>query len=318
MSVTDTAALGRSGVEVTRLALGCAPLGGLYSAVDEATARATVDAAWQAGLRFFDTAPLYGFGLSERRVGAALREREGFVLSTKVGRVLEPLTGAPGPDAATFPAAPPLDPRFDYSRDGVLRSFEESVRRLGVERVDVMLIHDPDDHMDTALGEAYPALEELRGEGVVRAIGAGMNQAPALARFVRETDIDCVLLAGRYTLLDRSAAADLLAACVERGVAVIAGGVLNSGILAAPRPGATYDYAPAPRELLERARAIEATCERHGIPLPAAALQFPLRHPAVAAVLVGARSPAEITEDARLFELPIPEELWDELARSPG
>jgi D-threo-aldose 1-dehydrogenase len=199
----------------------------------------------------------------------------------------------------------------------VLRSFEESLRRLGLERVDVVLIHDPDDHMDAALGEAYPALEELRGRGVVRAIGAGMNQAPALARFVRETDIDCVLLAGRYTLLDRSAAADLLPACVERGVAVIAGGVLNSGILAAPRPGATYDYAPAPPELLERARAIEATCGRHGVPLPAAALQFPLRHPAVAAVLVGARSPAEITEDARLFELPVPDALWDELARLP-
>ena len=310
----DTAALGSSGVRATRLALGCAPLAGLYAPVEEAEARATVDAAWDAGVRAFDTAPLYGFGVSEQRVGAALRERprDELVLCTKVGRLLGPRTGAPGPEAAQFPAAPPLAPRFDFSRDGVLRSFEASLERLGVERIDVVHVHDPDEHMEAALEQAYPALEELRAQGLVRAIGAGMNQAPALARLVREADLDCVLLAGRYTLLDRSAAAGLLPACAERGVAVIAGGVFNSGILAG---GATYDYAPAPAAVVARVRRMRAACERHGASLTAAALQFPLRHPAVACVLVGARSPAELREAARLLADLVPAALWDELER---
>jgi D-threo-aldose 1-dehydrogenase len=307
-SPAETAALGR-GVRVTRLALGCAPLAGLYAPVAESDARAAVDAAWDAGIRAFDTAPRYGLGLSERRVGAALRERppHEFVLSTKVGRLVEPRPGPPDPQ---FPDAPELRLRFDFTRDGVLRSLEASLERLGLERVDVALIHDPDDHMEQALREAYPALEELRGQGVVRAIGVGMNQAPALARFVRETDVDCLLVAGRSTLLDRSAEAELLPACLERGVAVIAGGVFNSGILAG---GGTYDYAPAPPQLVERARRLAAICERYGVPLAAAALQFPLRHPAVASVLVGARSAREVSEDVRLFSHPLPDELWDEL-----
>jgi len=308
----ETVALGRGDVAVTRLALGCAPLAGLYAPVEEAEARATVDAAWDAGVRAFDTAPLYGFGVSEQRVGAALRERprDELVLCTKVGRLLGPRTGPPGPEAAQFPAAPPLAPRFDFSRDGVLRSFEASLERLGVERIDVVHVHDPDEHMEAALEQAYPALEELRAQGLVRAIGAGMNQAPALARLVREADLDCVLLAGRYTLLDRSAAAGLLPACAERGVAVIAGGVFNSGILAG---GATYDYAPAPAAVVARVRRMRAACDRHGASLTAAALQFPLRHPAVACVLVGARSPAELQEAARLLAEPVPAALWDEL-----
>ena len=308
----ETVALGRGDVAVTRLALGCAPLAGLYAPVEEAEARATVDAAWDAGVRAFDTAPLYGFGVSEQRVGAALRERprDELVLCTKVGRLLGPQTGPPGPEAAQFPAAPPLAPRFDFSRDGVLRSFEASLERLGVERIDVVHVHDPDEHMEAALEQAYPALEELRAQGLVRAIGAGMNQAPALARLVREADLDCVLLAGRYTLLDRSAAAGLLPACAERGVAVIAGGVFNSGILAG---GATYDYAPAPAAVVARVGRMRAACDRHGASLTAAALQFPLRHPAVACVLVGARSPAELQEAARLLAEPVPAALWDEL-----
>ena len=313
----DTAVLGGSGVRVPRLALGCAPLAGLFAPVDDAAARATLEAAWETGIRMFDTAPLYGFGLSEQRVGAALRERprDQLVLSTKVGRVLEPRTGAPGPEAAQFPAGLALEPRFDFSRDGILRSFEASLERLGLDRIDVVLLHDPDDHMEAALREAYPALEELRAQGIVRAIGAGMNQANALARFVRETDVDCVLVAGRYTLLDQSAAEDLLPVCLERGVAAIAGGVLNTGVLANPRAGATYDYAPAPPAVVERARRIGEACERHGVPLAAAALQFPLGHPAVACVLVGARSRAEVVLDVALFAHPVPDGLWDELRR---
>jgi len=307
----ETAAVGA--VRVTRLALGCAPLAGLYEPVSDDAAQQALAAAWDAGIRTFDTAPLYGLGVSERRLGAALARwpREEITLCTKVGRVLEPRTGPASESSRQFPGAPPLEPRFDFSRDGVLRSFEASLERLGVERVDIVHIHDPDDHMEVALGEAYPALEELRAQGLVRAIGAGMNQAPALTRFVRETDVDCVLLAGRYTLLDRSALADLLPACERRGVAVIAGAVLNSGILAG---GGRYDYAPAPPELAARARRQAAICERHGVPLTAAALQFPLSHPAVACVLVGARSAAEVEQDARLFARPIPDALWEELS----
>jgi D-threo-aldose 1-dehydrogenase len=277
------------------LGLGCAPLGGLYSPVSEDDARATIDRAWELGLRAFDTAPLYGSGLSEQRVGAALRERprHQFILSTKVGRLLR--AG---------------EPVFDFSYDGALRSLEESLERLGLDRVDVVLIHDPDDHADDALAGAYPALERLRAEGVVGAIGVGMNQWEIPARFVRETDIDCVLLAGRYTLLDRSGERELLPLCAERNVDVIAAGVFNSGVLAG---GGHYDDAPAPPEVLERARRLAETCARHGVPLEAAAVQFPLRHPAVTRVLVGCRSAAEVEEDVRLARLELPAELWSDL-----
>ena len=278
-----------------RLGLGCAPLGGLYSDVSDAEARATVDRAWELGVRFFDTAPLYGSGLSEERVGAALRERprHELFLSTKVGRLIR--AG---------------EPVFDFSLDGTLRSLEESLERLGLDRVDLALIHDPDDHYDEAVAGAYPALARLRDEGVVRAIGVGMNQWQLPARFVRETDIDCVLLAGRYTLLDRSGERELLPLCLDCDVEVIAAGVFNSGILAG---GAHYDYAPAAPELVDRARRLAETCARHGVPLAAAAVQFPARHPAVRRVLVGCRSAAEVEEDLRLAELDIPPELWDEL-----
>jgi D-threo-aldose 1-dehydrogenase len=213
-----------------------------------------------------------------------------------------------------FAGAPRRARVFDFSRDGVLRSFEESLERLRLDRVDVVYVHDPDDHMGEALGAALPALAQLRAEGLVRAIGAGMNRAPALARIVREADVDRVLIAGRFTLLDRSAGEELLPLCAERGVEVVAAAVLNSGILADPRPGATYDYAPAPPDLLERAQRIAALCERHGTPLLAAALQFPRRHAAVAAVLVGARSPGEVAANAAAFAHPIPAALWDALA----
>jgi D-threo-aldose 1-dehydrogenase len=309
--------LGSSAVEVTRLGFGAAPIGNLFTAVGDADAAATVDAAWSAGIRFFDTAPLYGHGLSERRLGTALRahSRDELVVATKVGRLLVPDSGPPPEDG--FVATPPLRPVFDFSHDATLRSLDASLERLGTGRVDVLHVHDPDHHADDALRGAFPALRRLRDQGVVRAIGAGMNQSALLARFVREAEIDCVLLAGRYTLLDQSALAGLLPLCAERGVSVIAGGVFNSGLLADPSPRATYDYHPAPPALVERARRLAEICARHGVDLKAAALRFPLAHPAVACVLTGARSAAEVEQNARLFATPIPLALWDDL-RSAG
>ena len=299
------------GIEVTRFGLGCAPLGGLYEAVSDAAAAETVAAAWQRGVRFFDTAPYYGSGLSERRVGAALRDRprDEFVLSTKVGRLLEPN----GKTDSMFVGAPAAASVFDFSYDGALRSLEASLERLGLDRVDVALIHDPDDHYDEAVAGAYRALERLRGEGVVRAIGVGMNQTEVLVRFAHATDVDCFLVAGRYTLLDGGALAELLPLCEEKGIAVIAAGVFNSGILASADGSGHYDYASPAPELVVRVRALAAVCARWNVPLQAAAIQFPLGHPAVASVLVGCRSADEVDEDARLFELELPAGLWEEL-----
>jgi len=306
-------------IALPRVGLGTAPLGGLYEAVDDESARATVERAWELGLRFFDTAPLYGHGLSERRLGRALagRARDELVLATKVGRLLR--AGAP-PDETqlsdgleVWKGVPPVRPVFDFSYDGALRSVEESLERLGLDRVDVLHIHDPDEHYEEALHGAYRALERLRSEGTIGAVGAGMNQAEMLARFAREADFDCFLLAGRYTLLDQSALAELLPLCLERGIAVIVGGVYNSGILADPRPGATYDYRLAPPELVERARRLDAVCARHGVPLKAAAIQFPFGHPAVTTLLVGARSLEELEENLALLRLEIPAELWEDV-----
>ncbi len=300
--------LGRTGLQVTRLGLGCAPLGNLYAAISEAQADATVDTAWQAGLRWFDTAPLYGHGLSEERLGRALRDRPrgAFVLATKVGRLL-----VPGHDPETiFAHVPARRPLFDFSFDGTLRSIDESLARLGLDRVDVLHVHDPDAHEADAVAGAFRALRRLRDEGVIGAIGAGMNQSAMLARFVERGLVDCVLVAGRYSLLDQSAVTDLLPAAQAAGVAVIAAGVFNSGLLADPRPGAPFDYVPAPRELVERAQRIGEVCRRHEVPLRAAALQFPALHPAVNTVLTGARSPVEVQENARLFGHPIPPALW--------
>jgi D-threo-aldose 1-dehydrogenase len=312
--------LGRSAVRVTELSFGGAAIGNLFSEVGDDGARAAVDAAWDGGIRTFDTAPHYGLGLSERRLGAALRHRPRaeYVISTKVGRLLEPPGGpagtAAGRDTEGFAVPASAVRRFDYSADGVRRSLEASLGRLGLDRVDVALIHDPDDHGEQALREAYPALEKLRAEGAVGAIGVGMNQTALLTRFVRETDVDVVLVAGRFTLLDRSAAAELLPEARRRGVSVLAGGVFNSGVLAAPQPGATYDYQAASDELIGRARRLAQECARFGVPLRAAAARFPLTHPAVASVLIGARSAAEITDALRLRALDIPEGLWDSLA----
>jgi D-threo-aldose 1-dehydrogenase len=317
-----TRPLGRSAVRVTELSFGGAAIGNLFTAVSDEAARAAVDAAWDGGIRTFDTAPHYGLGLSERRLGGALRHRprEEYVICTKVGRLLEPAGtgGDPGTDTEGFAVHASHVRRFDFSADGVRRSLEDSLDRLGLDRVDIVLIHDPDDHGEQAFREAYPALEKLRDGGTIGAIGAGMNQAEMLTRFVTETDIDVVLVAGRYTLLDQSAADTLLPAAESRGVSVIAGGVFNSGLLAAPAPGATYDYHAAPRELLDRAHWLEQACAGFGVPLRAAAARFPLTSPAVASVLIGARSAEEVSDAIRLRALDIPEAVWDVLAAGPG
>ncbi|MDP4503093.1 aldo/keto reductase [Nonomuraea turcica] len=298
-------------IELPRYGLGGAPLGNLFQEVTDEQARATVDAAWDSGVRLFDTAPHYGLGLSERRLGAALAGRSGYVLSTKVGRLLVPSSG-PGRDQEGFDVPAQLERVWDFSRDGVRRSLEESLDRLGLPAVHVALIHDPDDHLDQAIAEAYPALAELRADGGVQAIGVGMNQWQAPLRFVQETDIDVVMLAGRYTLLDQSGL-PLLEECVKRGVRVLAAGVFNSGILATDKPAGTYNYQPAPAALVERATRIAGVCERHGVSLPQAAMAFPLRHPAVATIVLGARTPDEVTTNAALWSRPVPEELWEEL-----
>ncbi|MFF4056039.1 aldo/keto reductase [Streptomyces sp. NPDC001668] len=307
--------LGRSGVPVSRLAFGGAVIGNLFHEVSDEQAHEAVDAAWQSGIRYFDTAPHYGLGLAERRLGEALRTfpRSEFTLSTKVGRRLEPSTDG-GDDLANGFAVPATRRRvWDFSADGVRRTLEASLERLGLDRVDVVYLHDPDDHAEEAFREGYPALEKLRAEGVVGAIGAGMNQAGMLTRFVRETDVDVVLCAGRYTLLDQSALTELLPAAVERGVSVVIGGAFNSGLLADPGPGSTYNYAQAPGDLLDRALRMKEIAERHGITLRAAALAFCAAHPAVASVLVGARSAAEVRDAAEQFATPVPPAFWQEL-----
>lgn len=291
--------------------LGTAPLAGLFAPVSEEQAEQALAAAWDGGIRYFDTAPHYGTGLAEERLGRFLRGLPGHaareaVVSTKVGRVLVPGQG----EEEGFPGRTGHVRVRDYSRDGVLRSLDDSLARSGLDRFDLVLIHDPDDHWEQAVGQAYPALAELRDQGVIGAIGAGMNQAEMLTRFVRETDMDVVLVAGRYTLLDRAAERELLPECARRGVAVVVGGVFNSGVLAG---GDTYDYAAAPPAVLERARELGRVCAAYGVPLPAAALRFPHRHPAVTTVLIGARSAEEVREDLELAATPIPDELWREL-----
>jgi D-threo-aldose 1-dehydrogenase len=305
--------LGRTALTVTRFGLGTAPLAGLFEAVSDAQGMATIERAWDDDIRFFDTAPLYGHGLAEMRLGKVLQQkpREAFALASKVGRLLR--ADVPPEPGQSFRGTPAVNPMFDFSYDGVMRSFEESIERLGLDRIDILHIHDPDDHYDEALAGAYRALDRLRSEGVIGAVGAGMNQAEMLTRFAREADFDCFLLAGRYTLLDQIALKELLPECVERGISIIAGGVYNSGILADPKPGAHYNYQTAPAELLQRAQQIRDVCSRHHVPLKAAAMQFPLGHPAVDCVVVGCRSAAQLDESLKMFEVDIPAALWEEL-----
>jgi D-threo-aldose 1-dehydrogenase len=297
------------------MVFGGAPIGGLFAPVSDDQAAAALEAAWTAGIRAFDTAPHYGVGLSEERIGRFLagRPRAEFALSTKVGRRLVPAAGDIE-GAEGFHGTPKLARVRDYSRDGTLATLEGSLRRLGIDRIDIALIHDPDDYAEKALDGAYAALDQLRSEGTIRAVGVGMNQAPLLEWFVERADLDCVLVAGRYSLLDTSAAHGLFSACQRRDVAVLAAGVFNSGILADPRSGATYDYLPAPAALLDQAQRIRVVCARYGVSIGAAAIQFVLRHPAVTAVVIGVRDTAEVIEDVTNLTRAVPAELFDELA----
>ncbi|MCW6006370.1 aldo/keto reductase [Micromonospora sp. CPCC 205371] len=302
-----------------RWGLGCAQLGNLYTAIEDDVAAATVAAAWDAGVRYFDTAPHYGLGLSERRLGAALRARprHEYTVSTKVGRLLVPTPdsgGARDPEGFDVPAS--HQRVWDFSADGVRRSLSDSLRRLGLDRIDLALIHDPEDHQETALRRAYPVLHDLRRQGVVRAIGVGSKQVDVLHRFAMETDVDAVMVAGRYTLLEQPALDALLPECRRKGIAVVNVGVFNSGLLAVDRPhdGLHYEYGSAPSTVVEKARAIAEVCARHGTSLPAAALAFAAAHPAVTTVVVGAERPDQVKRNAALIAAPPPPaDLWAEL-----
>jgi D-threo-aldose 1-dehydrogenase len=298
---------------VARIGLGTSSIGGLYRPVDEATAVATIERAYERGIRVFDTAPPYGNGLSERRLGKVLssKPRDEFVLATKVGRLLR--ADAPADPNTVFFGVPPENPVIDFSFDGVLRSIDESLERLGLDRIDIAHIHDPESHYEEALSGAYPALERLRDEGVIRWLGAGMNQVEMLERLAVETDLDFFLVAGRYTLLDQSALPRLLPLCVERRIGVVIGGVYNSGILVDPVPGATFNYRLAAPSWLERAQRLQEVCAAYDVPLMAAALQFPLAHPAVETVLLGVRSPGNLDAGLDALAVEIPAELWSDL-----
>ena len=288
--------------------LGTAPLGGLYKEVSPTDAAAAVAEAVEIGYRYFDTAPLYGYGAAERALGRGLQGcGAGVAVSTKVGRIIDEEAARPTGDMFAGRSGASI---WDFSADGVRRSLEASLERLGRSCMDVVFIHDPDDHARQALDEAYPALEQLRDEGVIGAVGVGMNEPGLSTRFVTDTDIDAVLIAGRYTLLDQSADQALFSAAQARGVHVIAAGVYNSGILAAVEANPHFDYAVAPVEIVDRARRLRAVCDGFGVPLAAAAVQFAVRHPAVGTVLLGARSRAEAAENRSHAHTALPDELW--------
>jgi D-threo-aldose 1-dehydrogenase len=312
--VVDQVPFGDTGLTVSRLIFGCSSIGGLYTACDPQIAAGGLAAAWEVGIRTFDTAPHYGAGLAEERLGVFLntKPRSEFVVSTKVGRLLVP-TDEDVEGVCGFFGTPQRTRVRDYSGDGVRRSIEESCERLGLDQIDIALIHDPDDYWEVAIGEAIPALVQLRAEGTVKAIGIGINIADMATRFVEEADIDCVLIAGCYSLVEQSATETLFPACRKAGVAVIAAGVYESGILANPKAGATFRYEAAPDELVARVATIASICARYDVPLPAAALQYVLAHPAVTAVTIGARADARVRQNAEFLDAVVPPELFDEL-----
>lgn len=322
--------VGKTKLEVTTIGLGGAPMGGFRATIPDAEAMALSNAAWDLGVRYYDTSPFYGYGRSELRMGAALREkpREDFVISTKIGRIMHPMK--PGEKkAAGFRenGLPGFAPEFDYSYDGVMRSLEHSHLRLGLAKIDIALIHDVDfwtikdrevlnQRFKTVMDSGFKALDELRKAGIISAIGVGINESDTSLRFIQAGDFDCMLLAGRYTLLEQGALEAFLPECTKRNVSVILGGPYNSGILTGGvTDKATHDYVQAPRELIEKARKIEAICKRHGVELGAAAMQFPLFHPAFCAVIPGALSVAEVKQNVSRISARIPVELWSELKR---
>jgi D-threo-aldose 1-dehydrogenase len=319
--ITDAAParVGHTDLFAPRVGLGTAALGNFLQAMSDADAVAVISRALASGVRYIDTAPLYGHGLAERRVGQAIARtpQAGLAVSTKVGRLLR--AGAPRDDTqyhdgvSFYKEVPPTGPMWDFSYDGVRQSVEESLERVGVGRFDVLHMHDPDDHLEQAATTGYRALRDLRAQGMVTAVGAGSNRSAPLAELIRACDLDVVLVAGRYTLLDQTAMADLLPLCESRGVSVVIGGVFNSGILIDPVPGAHFNYVPADQALLVRARAIQQICNKHDVPMAAAALQFPLAHPRVCTVLIGPRTIGELETDLSLFEVEIPAQLWADL-----
>ena len=320
--------IGTTALSVTELGFGAAPIGGFRATITEAEAQTLLETAWQGGVRFFDTSPFYGYGRSELRLGHFLRQcpREEFIISTKIGRVMHAeQPGEEAPADLRSNGLPGFVPTFDYSYDGVMRSLEQSCLRLGIARIDILLVHDIDfwtiqdrDLLDqrfrTLMDSGYRALDELRSAGVIGAIGCGLNEADMCLRFAQAGNFDCMLLAGRYTLLEQGALDEFMPYAEAHNVSVIIGGPYNSGILAGDVPDhATHDYKAAPRHLIERARRIAAVCQRHHVPLAAAALQFPLAHPAVTSVIPGALSAREVQQNLGYLRQPIPAALWQEL-----
>ncbi len=320
-------ARGGADLGFTELGFGAAPLGNLYRPMTEREARATLDMAWTEGCRYYDTAPLYGLGLSETRLNGFLRAkpRDSYVLSTKVGRLLQVCPPEQKSRPNAFFETPSRREVFDYSRDGVLRSIEFSLERLGVDEIDVVYAHDVDvfthgsaEAADVRIREfmngGYRALHELRAQGVIKAFGAGINEWDIAERLAREGDFDVFLLAGRYTLLEQEALTSFLPLCVEKQIGVVIGGPFNSGILASgAKPGAHYNYAPAPKDILDRVLAIETVCKAHGVKLAEAALRFPLSHPAIVSVIPGAQKPTEVRRNAEMLQTKIPSGLWRDL-----
>jgi D-threo-aldose 1-dehydrogenase len=316
---TDLAQVGQTELKVTRLSFGGAPIGNLNKFVEEPDARGALQTAWDAGVRYFDTAPFYGYGLSEQRTGRMLTQhnRDEFVLSTKVGRLIRPgvRTGTEinKQGKSYYLSNPEMCCVLDYGYDGVMRSHEDSLKRIGVDRIDILHIHDADDHFDWAVNGAYKALDQLRSEGVIKAVSAGMNQWEMLSAFMDHGDFDCFLLAGRYSLLEQPSLPEFLPKCEKQKVSIVLGGVFNSGLLANPGAAKTYNYDVAEGGIIERALAIERVCTSHKVPLMAAALQFPKAHPAIATICVGARTQAQFNQTVELFNHPIPDSLWSDL-----
>lgn len=302
-------------LQVTKLGLGTAPLGGLFTSVLDTDSDELINSAFDNGLNFFDTAPQYGHGTAEIRLGRILKTiGKPYILETKVGRVLNATDSA---DKAWFADANPhLEPIFDFSAEGVKRSIEESLERLSVDHIDIALLHDAEDHLDAAINEGYPVLDDYRRQGIIKGVGMGLNLCAPSVKIMQECDLNVALIAGRYTLLDQEAQDELFPLAMKKNVSILAAGVYNSGVLANPNPGATYNYLPASEEIINRARAIGEFLKERNVSLTAAALQFPLRHPAVTVVLTGSRSKAELESNIEDFNTDLPANIWSDLEAS--